>query len=336
MFNSSSITFETIESSHELTQAFMIYLKGDRGCREKTIEAYTSDLVHFTTFFKGVNLINISEEQIRKYKHILVTKKLAPRTVNRKISCINSFYEFLCRVKVISINPARYISKLRVPKSVPIILSEKQAETLLNGILITGKYGFRDYAIFSTFLFTGVRVSELTNLKLTDIDFDASTILVKDGKGGKDRLIPMIPRLSQALLLYLNNTKNHMFTKKYKYKCNRDYFDIHGSEYVFLSQKGDKFTPKGIEYLFKSYLTKFSIHKSGLTLHALRRSCLTFLYNTKKVDLYKLKELSGHSRIETLEHYLAVDRVKMAEAVLQHPLANQGIDFNLVDLVRGA
>lgn len=228
-----------------------------------------------------------------------------------------------------------------MPRTVPITLGEQQAKTLLDGIMLTGKHAVRDYAIFATFLYTGLRVSELINLKTYDINFEDSYIHVRDGKGGKDRLIPMIPQLANALQLYLQTgvvydelAKSQ--SKISRYRCGRTYF-VQGTDdqTLFLTQFGTPYSRKGIDCLFKGYAQRLGIYKEGLSLHALRRSCLTFLHK-QGVDLFVLKEISGHARVQTLEHYLAIDNSKVLEAMRSHPLHNHQIDRGLVEMVRSS
>lgn len=343
-----NLTLLKKENNLILKEAFLGYMKTDKGCGEKTIIAYDSDLRHFIQFFKNQDLLSLTEDDMRKYKTHLVHKKLAPTSVYRHFSSIRSFYEFFVYSDKYDIfkNPCLTIQKMKVPKKKPLIISESQADTLLNCILLTGSYGIRDYAIFSTFIFTGVRVSELINIKLADVDFDQSYLMIRNGKGGKDRYIPMVPRLSTAIQMYLENgTQYHKkeiqlkrsvktVNKINKYKCGRSYFVKDPDEQaLFLTKEGTSYSEKGIDYLFKVYTKRINIYREGLSLHALRRSCLTFLYK-QDVDLFLLKEISGHAQIQTLEHYLTIDNAKVVTAMAKHPLSHRGIDTNLLNLVR--
>ncbi|MGF7186811.1 site-specific recombinase XerD [Desulfitispora alkaliphila] len=140
-------------------------------------------------------------------------------------------------------------------------------------------------------------MSELINLKINDLDFEDNLILIRDGKGGKDRVVPMIPRLKATLQHYLNTGVVMKKTKKGKLgadrsQSGRDLFvsPEKGDEaWLFLNKNGDKFSDKGISYLFKEYAQKLGIYEKGMSLHALRRSCLTYLYK-EGVDLLSLKK----------------------------------------------
>lgn len=327
-----------------LTREFLLYMKSDKGCSPKTVAAYSQDLKEFIAYFQNQNLLELKETDVRNYKFYLVDKGNAPRTVNRKLSVIRSFYSYFVNHDDWDVykSPARNVQKMKIPKTIPVTMSESEAETLLDGILLLGTYATRDYALFSTFLFTGIRVAELINLNVSDINFDTGMILIRQGKGNRDREIPMIPRLVESLKQFLyagtaylapNKTKNNRSIVN-KQKSGREYF-LHNSENqsLFLTKYGDRYSEKGIDYLFKQYINKLGIHKEGLSLHALRRSCLTFLYR-QGVDLFALKEISGHVKIQTLEHYIAVDYEKVKTVASKHPLANRGINQKLVDLVR--
>jgi len=336
--------------NERLVNEFLTYLRSDKGCRASTIQMYFEDLSHFISCYPARDLLKLKEKDIREYKYSLVNRNLAPRTINRKLAVLRSFYNYFVNMESPAIpnSPVRNIFSIKVPKTEPVVMHENQAETLLDGILLTGLYAIRDYAIFSTFLFTGVRVSELIHLEIRDVDFENHELFIRDGKGGKDRIIPMVPRLENALKMYLHNDvvyvpyqvkgkrKTKTLNRLAKNKSGRAYFENHGkceNNWLFITKSGNCFTEKGIDYLFKQYTKRFGIYQKGLSLHALRRSCLTFLYK-QGVDLFLLKEISGHVRIQTLENYLHIDRTNVQIAINKHPLANKGMDIQLVDLVR--
>lgn len=324
---------------------YLLYLKSDKGARPKTLIGYEGDLRRFMKHFSTRDVLELRQQEIREYKFSLVDQGLAPRTVNRAISVVRSFYEYFVDHDDYDIvkNPAKNIQGMKVPRTIPITLGEQQAKTLLDGIMLTGKFAVRDYALFATFLYTGIRVSELVSLKTYDVNFEDNYIHVRDGKGGKDRIIPMIPQLANALKLYLQTgvvfeeaRKNERSASVSRYKCGRQYF-VHGADdqTLFLTQYGQPYSRKGIDWLFKGYTKRLGIFKDGLSLHALRRSCLTFLHK-QGVDLFILKEISGHARVQTLEHYLAIDKSKVLDAMKSHPLHNHQIDRGLVEMVRGS
>jgi len=325
-------------TNEQLIELYLSYLQKDKGCRRKTLEAYASDLKLFISAISDAPLLTLTEHDIRQYKYVLVSKKKAPRTINRKLSCLNSLYEYILNNEAYGLlrNPMRNIPKIKVPKTIPITLNENQAETFLNGILLTGKFGLRDYCIFLTFIFTAMRVSEVVNLTIHDLDFSKKLIHIKDGKGGVDRLIPMHPRLATSLLMYLtiDTVTDKQLAKINKFKCGRKYFVTDPENItLFLNRSGKKFTEKGIDYHFKNYMKKLGIYKQGLTLHALRRSCLTFLLEQGN-DLFTIQQISGHSRVQSLEHYLAINITQVMSALLKHPLSNQGFDLNVIEMLR--
>jgi site-specific recombinase XerD len=248
---------------------------------------------------------------------------------------IRSFYDYFVDQDDWKIykNPAKNVQRMKVPKTIPVTLKEEDAETLLDVIYIKSPYAVRDYALFATFIFTALRVSEVINLEISDLDFAKGKILVRQGKGQKDRIVPMIPRLANILKRYLkigiSYTKDGRINKS---RSGREYFlTNHENQALFLTKNGERFTEKGVEYIFKKYTKMIGIYRKGLSLHAMRRSCLTFLYRAG-VDLFVLKEISGHVRIQTLENYIVVDEEKVMNAAMKHPLADREIDQRLVDL----
>ncbi|MFI8712699.1 tyrosine-type recombinase/integrase [Brevibacillus brevis] len=335
------------EENNLYIREFLLFMKSDKGCSDKTFRAYASDLDIFTRFFPGKDILkDLRETDIRNFKFSLVEKGLAPRTINRSLSVIRSFYDYYVNHDDwdIAKSPARNVQRMKVPRSVPITLNENEAETLLDGIVILGRFASRDYAIFSTFLFTGMRVAELINLEVGDVNFENETILIRKGKGGKDREVPMIPRLAEILKFYIETGISFVEVPDEKSRrgslkidlarCGRDYF-VHEKEVknLFLTMFGKAYSEKGVDYLFKNYINALGLAREGLTMNALRRSCLTFLYR-QGVDLFVLKAISGHARIQTLEHYLNVDQAKVKLAANKHPLANRGMDHRIVKLIR--
>lgn len=325
---------------------FMLYFKGDRGARPRSVTAYERDLREFIESFPTSDVLELRQAQIRDYKFELVNRGLAPRTVNRKITVLRSFYQFFVEEDDYDIvkNPAKNIKLVPVPKTIPITLGESQAKTLLDGVMLIGRYALRDYAIFSTFLFTGLRVSEICRLTVHDVNFDDNLLYVRDGKGGKDRVVPLVGQLSSTLQLYMKSGTVMMDEEVRKKKkkrsrvdrawCGRGFFvNDRSDSTLFLTKYGGAFGREGIDFLFKDYTRKLGIYKPGLSLHAMRRSCLTYLYKNG-VDLFVLKEISGHSSMDTLRHYLSIDDSKLHESIKKHPLSNRSIDFELVNMVR--
>jgi len=335
---SNVLTVLKTNANERYVREFLLFMRSDKGARPTTLVGYENDLRKFLAHHSTVDVLELRQQDIREYKFALADSGLAPRTINRHMSVLRSFYEYFVDHDDYDIvkNPVKNIQGMKVPKTVPITLGEQQAKTLLDGIMLTGRYAMRDYAIFATFLFTGVRVSELINLKTFDVYFEEGYIHIRDGKGGKDRIIPMASQLANALRLYLQSgiVYEEMAKKINLYKCGRKYF-IHGpdDQTLFLTKDGTRFTEKGIDWLFKSYSTRLGIYRKGLSLHALRRSCLTFLHR-QGADLFILKEISGHARVQTLEHYLAIDNSKVMETMKKHPLYNHQIDQGLVEMVR--
>ncbi|MDT3418248.1 site-specific recombinase XerD [Brevibacillus aydinogluensis] len=343
------LTITKADQNEKYVREFLRFLKSDKGCSDNTITAYEKDLKQFIAHFPNKDILeDLRESDIRDYKVSLTEKGNAPRTINRSLSVIRSFYHHFVNHDDWDIrrSPARNVKQMKVPKTIPITLHESEAELLLDGILLFGRYARRDYAIFATFLFTGMRVSELIQLSIGDIDFDNEVIMIRQGKGSKDRQVPMIPRLAEALKYFIDTgttfavdtqerkRKGKGIVKVDLSKCGRSHFSNDVEEQtLFLTKYGKPFTEKGIDYLFKHYTKLFGIQRKGLSLHAMRRSCLTFLYR-QGVDLFTLKEISGHAKIQTLEHYLVIDPGKVKVAASKHPLASTGLDHRLVSLLK--
>lgn len=343
------IKLDSAQENKQYIEEYIQYLKADRGCTKCTIKAYHHDLQQFCRFYPTKNFLkDIDNRAIRKYKYFLVDQEYKPRSVNRKISVIRNFYQYFIHADEYQIykSPVKNITRMKEPYEIPITLSEQEAESMLDAILFLGSYAMRDYAMFLTFLFTALRVSELINLKVNDVNLHEGILIVKQGKGRKDRVIPLAQRACRALDYYINTeivykpielnlkTKRKTLYRIDKSLCGRKYFVVDPKlDSLFLTQGGTSYSVKGVEYLFHKYTKAVGVYRKGLSLHALRRSCLTFLYN-QGVDIFVLREISGHSNVQTLKHYLNVSSEKLKEAVNCHPLSNQGVDMKLVRKIR--
>jgi site-specific recombinase XerD len=317
------------------------YLKSEKAVSFNTIKTYRNHLNNLIKYMPLKPLEKITYEDLNQFKSYLFDqKKRQESTVNHCFITIKSFFDYLIDYKDeinIRKNPAKFIKKLREPKKMPIVISERQAENLLDNILLFGRYALRDHAIFSTFLFTGMRVSELINLKIYDLDFSNRLIHIRNAKGKKDRIIPMESSFARILERYINTDKHYSINNNQKtllYKSGRKYFlkDINEKS-VFLTKSGEHFSEKGIEYLFKVYTKSAGIYREGLSIHALRRTCLTMLYKKKK-DLFALMQISGHSSVKTLERYLSIDNQQIIDLMDHHPLKDRGIDIELINKMR--
>ena len=269
-----------------LQNKFITYLSSEKRFSEHTVKSYTTDLKQFTDFlcdeFQIIDKIDeIRFQIIRTWIASLLEKGISPRSVNRKISTLKSYFKFLIREGVILENP---MIKLVAPKSkkrLPVFIEEEQIASLLNEVQFEdGFTGERNKLIIELFYVTGIRLSELINIKILDVNFQSQVIKVL-GKRNKERLIP----LSSNVLEELKN-----FIDKYQI----DYF-------LFANKDGKKLYTKLVYRIVNKYIGKISsVNKRSP--HILRHTFATHMLNNG-ADINAIKELLGHANLSATQVY---------------------------------
>ena len=263
-----------------------------------TINSYKQDIVQLENYvlikFKNKILFKniFSKDIFEKYLFFLYDKEYKPSTLARKLSSIKSFVVFLEDEKVTNTNPAKYLKFPKLQRKIPKTLNQDIVDIMLNN----SKYlTLRDSTIIELIYATGIRASELINIKISDIDFNEATVRIL-GKGSKERIIP-IHNLALNLIskYWKNEIHNHNnLVKNKKIKFNRDL--------LFLNIYGKKLTRQGLWYIIKNISKKLGLDMSKVSPHILRHTFAThLLYNG--VPIRHLQELLGHSNISTTQIY---------------------------------
>ena len=204
----------------DLIREFLRYLLIDKGYSENTIESYKRDLDKFLEYNKNTSIDNISNEDLKKYIKYLNDNGLNEKSIARNISSLKSFYKFLVISKYISSNTSDSLYLPKIKKSLPSTLTEEEVMSLLD-IDLTDNFSYRNKAMLELLYATGLRVSELINLKLQDIDF-SQDIIRTFGKGSKERIIPIGDYAREYL-------------EKYIYEYRSSMLKIDNIEYIFLN-----------------------------------------------------------------------------------------------------
>lgn len=272
-------------------KAFQEYLLHEKNYSLHTVNAYVNDLLFFQKFieanFDAVPLQSVNYSLIRSWIVEMVENEISNSSVNRKISSLKSFYKFLQKIKQIEVNPLIKHNSLKSPKKIQIPFSEKEVDNVLNNINYSDGYeGTRDKLIIDLFYTTGIRRAELINLKLHNIDFHSNTIKVL-GKRNKERIIPIVPIISQQLKKYLNE----------RAEIER----IKDVEYLFLMLKGVKINESFVYRLINYYFSGVS-EKVKKSPHILRHTFATHMLNNG-ADMNSVKELLGHSSLASTQVY---------------------------------
>ena len=290
---------------------FLDYLKYEKNFSDYTVINYKKDLEKFTKFLekeKIDNINNINLSIIRNYLVFLHNLKLSKKTICRHISTLRTFFKFLSKRSIINNNPMLLISNPKVDKKLPKFLYEEELETLLKIPDENTIEGIRDCLIVELFYSTGVRVSELSNLKIKDINFNEKKILIL-GKGNKERIVFYGEKCSKLLNQYLNKSRPNL---------------LNGidSAYLFVGKKKDRLNENGIRIILKRIL-KMSGLEIKLTPHVIRHTFATDLLNNG-ADLRTVQELLGHENLKTTEIYTHITNERLKQVYRScHPRAKK-------------
>ena len=270
--------------------SFLDYLQLEKKYSIHTINAYKADLAEFEIFNKeqfdepGINKVNYP--QIRSWIVSLSEIGISNRTINRKISSLKAYFKFLQKVGELEYSPLVKHKSLKIPKKVQIPFSEKEVASVLEQIDDSTFEGLRDRFMVELFYSTGIRRAELINIKMQDLDLENEVLKVL-GKRNKERFIPLIPAVQRT-------------GKKYLAERIAKYGDP-GSNYLFVTTKGDKTYESFVYRIINNYFSKVS-GKLKKSPHILRHSFATHLLN-QGANLNAVKELLGHTSLAATQVY---------------------------------
>ena len=290
----------------ELINEFLRYLLIDKGYSNNTIESYKNDLDKFLKFIEDIDINQITNQNLKEYIKYLNKETLNEKSISRNISCLKSFYKFLNIEKYIKENPSDILFQPKIKKSLPNTLTEEEVLNLLN-IELTDNFSYRNKAMLELIYATGLRVSELINLKLQDIDF-SQDIIRTFGKGKKERIVPIGDFAKEYLKIYIYEYRGSMLKKE-------------NSEYLFLNNHGKQITRQGFFKILKKLAKEKGIEKE-LSPHTLRHSFASHLLKYG-ADLRTIQELLGHSNISTTQIYTHVTNEELKNNYKEfHPHGN--------------
>ena len=279
-------------------EEYIDYLKYQKHYSDYTITSYTDDIIQYLEYLKSENLDfkKVEYSDLRFYlMYLKDTKKENNSSIDRKLSALRGFYNYLANNNIIDSNAFSFINGLKKDKKLPRYFEYNELEELFKVPDLTTPLGQRNRLILEMLYATGLRVGELVNVKLTDINLKDKMILVL-GKGNKERYVLYGNYCEEILKLYLDDG--------YK-KLN-----IKNSNYLFLNNNGSQITERGIRYILDEIIKKTSINKS-ISPHMLRHSFATHLLN-EGCDLLTVQKLLGHESISATQIYTHVttDRLK--------------------------
>lgn len=272
-------------------QAFQEYLQLEKNYSMHTVNAYVNDLLFFKEFlktnFEQETLEDVNYSMIRSWIVFMVDNEMSNSSVNRKIASLKAFYKFLLKIKQIGSSPLLKHKSLKTPKILQIPFSEKELDNVLNEIKYPDGFdGVRDKLIIDLFYTTGIRRSELIGLKIQNVNTSTATLKVL-GKRNKERILPILPIISNQINLYLSERARLEQVKD--------------SEYFFLMLKGVKLNDSFVYRLINYYFSNVS-EKVKKSPHILRHTFATHMLNNG-ADLNSVKELLGHSSLASTQIY---------------------------------
>lgn len=317
---------EEFHTLPKLVQQYLVYIEAIKGHSELSVLEYASDLRTFFRYIsklKGLysmdtedDKIDISLLDINFMKNVQLTdayqfliyckdvRKNNEATRARRVISIRRFYSYLTdNLGLLDVNPMKNLDIPKIKKSLPKYLTLEESEKLLS--VIDGKYKERDYAIITLFLNCGMRLSELVSINYTDIKSDGTIIIT--GKGNKERKVYLNTACLQALADYRKVRPN----------------DGVKDRALFLSSRNQRISKRSVQQIVEKYLEKAGLGGRGLSVHKLRHTAATLMYQHGNADLLLLKEILGHENLGTTEIYTHISDDATRKAIDSNPLANE-------------
>lgn len=291
---------------------FLQVLWLEHGLSHNTIDSYRYDLQQYLSWLKicNIDLVDLSENDLQKYLAHRVDLGHSARSTARFLSVIRKFLDFLVEKQLIEFNFSKNIYFPKIAKKLPVYLTPHEVELLLLAPDQNKTLEIRDKAMLELLYACGLRVSELINLKLEDINFKQGVLRVVSGKGGKSRLVPIASNSLNYLEYYLKNSRDRLLSSSLQKNINKNI------EFIFIKKNGDKISRQAFWYRIKIYAVRANISKD-ISPHTLRHSFATHLVNNN-ADLRAVQLLLGHKSISITQIYTHVARARLQQIYQEH------------------
>ena len=295
---------ETGKNSKDIVGRYRRYLKLEKGYSANTLDAYLRDVDKLLRYLalEQVDVLDVKLEDLEHFAAFISDLGIGPRSLARILSGVRQFYRFLVVDGYLEVDPTELLESPKQPDHLPEVLSTAEVDLLEQAIDLTKWEGHRNRAIIEVLFSCGLRVSELTNLKLSNLYVDEQYIRVM-GKGAKERLVPISPRALDEL--------NYWFADRNEMKIKPGEED-----YVFLNRRGHHLTRTMILIMIKRYALEAGIKKT-ISPHTLRHSFATSLLEGG-ADLRAIQAMLGHESIGTTEIYTHIDTSTLRQEILEH------------------
>lgn len=303
---------ETDKNSKDIVSRYRRYLKLEKGYSANTLDAYMRDVDKLFRYLavEQVDVLDVKLEDLEHFAAFISDLGIGPRSLARILSGVRQFYRFLVIDGYLEVDPTELLESPKQPDHLPEVLSTAEVDLLEQAIDLSKWEGHRNHAIIEVLFSCGLRVSELTNLKLSNLYIEEQYIRVM-GKGSKERLVPISPRALDEL--------NYWFADRNVMKIKPGEED-----YVFLNRRGHHLTRTMILIMIKRYAVEAGIKKT-ISPHTLRHSFATSLLEGG-ADLRAIQAMLGHESIGTTEIYTHIDTSTLRQEILEHHPRN--IQYN--------
>lgn len=283
---------------------FINYLTIEKNYSKHTIQNYESDLELYISYFHNKDILNINKQDIREYLKYLDELNYKTSSISRMLSSLRSFYNYLLRNQDVTTNPFKNIKNPKKEKKLPNFIKYEELEKILKTCHKDDPLGIRNQLIIELFYSTGIRISELINIKVQDIDFSNNIIKVL-GKGDKERIVYFGSYALKSINKYLNESRDILLKGKQ-------------SKYLFLNHLGNHLTDRGVRDIMERVIKESTV-KNKISPHTLRHTFATHMLN-EGADLKTVQELLGHSSLSTTGIYTHVSNERLRNIYLKsHP-----------------
>lgn len=304
---------KTREKSEKIIIKYRQYLKLEKGLSENTVQAYLTDLDKLMAYLtlEGIDYTEVTLEHLEHFSAGLHDIGIHPRSQARILSGIRSFYQFLLLEDYIEQDPCELLESPQIGKHLPDVLTVEEIDALIGQIDRSTREGQRNCAILETLYGCGLRVSELCNLKISDLYLNEGFIKV-EGKGNKQRLVPISPRAVSELKNYFLDREQGLIKPGYE-------------DFVFISRFGKNISRIMVFHIIKELAAAIGLKKS-ISPHTFRHSFATHLLEGG-ANLRAIQCMLGHESIGTTEIYMHIDRTLLRQEIIEHHPRNRKKDL---------
>ena len=297
------------ENPDDILRKYKVYLKLEKSLSDNTVNAYLADIHKLYQFLadEQIHPLDVTLENLETFSATLRDLGIQPRSQARILSGIRSFYHYLILEDYLEADPSELLESPQVGLHLPEVLTIEEIDNLIESIDLSTKEGQRNRTILETLYSCGLRVSELCNLKISDLYLEEGFIKV-EGKGNKQRLIPISPRAIRELQLY--------FIDRNQFSIKKDYED-----YVFISKRGTNISRIMVFHIIKTLAEAIGLKKT-ISPHTFRHSFATHLLEGG-ANLRAIQCMLGHENIGTTEIYTHVDKSRLRSEIIEHHPRNK-------------